>query len=157
MAAKSKVVRIGDREFEIFQLRTKPARRLRNRLLAVLAPPFAQALSGLKGQAKDLRSLLGADTSAFAPAISQLFQQLTPEQEEEFVGQLLTGARVRTDSGKFVDLDATMMEDAFAGRLKDQDLLVVEAIKLNYDDFIGAFIAAVSAAKQEAEPATETK
>ena len=154
MAAKIKVVQVGEREFEIAQLPTTKARRLRNKLLATLAPPMVQALGGIAGAAAkggfNLASVLNADMSAFAPAISRLFEKLTPDQEEEFVRELLFNARVRSDTGVWVSLNATMMEEAFAGRLEDQDRLVIEAVKLNYENFIGSLIAAMSAAKPEA-------
>ena len=124
---------IGDHNYRISQLSTKPGRRLLTRLFGIISPTMAKLVgdSQVKGKAFKLSELTAAGLGS---AIETLGAVIKEEDLDHFCDVLAEQTLLQTGPDKWVPL-ASVMEVHFAGKYDELLQWLFASLEVNYSSF----------------------
>jgi hypothetical protein len=121
----------GDAEVTGTQLPAMRSARLLLKLGKVLGPGLAGLAAGLD------------DVKALPPAVSALFEQLTPDEFEAVALEVLEPTQIKV-KGQASPISREVLDEFFTGHVADLFKLVGLALKANYSDFFGGALGDLS-------------
>lgn len=136
---KTETSTIDDLEVTITQFPARAASRLLHKLGKGILPALG-ALGGIQD----------SPLAALGPVLGDLLGSMTEEESDDLLGKILAGTSVLWQ-GKMVPLSQTGMIDlVFSGRLVTMYKVAVQAVKVNFGDFIAAALGALAARSKAA-------
>lgn len=118
--------------------------KLQNRLLRAVGPALAQLVATVKLGPDGKPDLAALDLQAIASAVQGLMAQLTPEEQDAIMAELLATVTV-VHEGRSAPVMA-VFDAHFAGRMQAIYKLMWAALEVNFGDFTGPLAAAARTA-----------
>jgi hypothetical protein len=142
--SEPRTIEIDGFTYTIGRLPPRRALKLENRLLRALGPAVAQLVTAipLKDGKPDLAKL---DLGALGGALQGLMAQLTPEEQDVIMAELLSTVIVSTPEGKGGAV-MPLFDAHFDGRLHAVFKLCWAALEENFGGFIAPLVAAARTA-----------
>lgn len=138
MALEMQTRKIDERDVNCTPHKARAGARLLARLVRHVGP----ALSKLRGI--DVKNIKDADIADFGPAVSGLFETLTPDEFDSLSVEILSRCSIAMpdDRGqlKLHDLSKPAgIDDAFSGELKLMFKVMAFALEVNFGNFFDGF------------------
>jgi hypothetical protein len=142
--AEPQQLTIDGATYSIGTLPPRRSLRLQNRLLRAIGPAIAQLIASVKPGPGGKVALGEVDLVAISAGVQGLMAQLTPDEQDAIMAELLAPVSVVQD-GRSAPVMA-VFDAHFEGRLPAVYKLMWAALELNFGTFIGPLVGAARTA-----------
>ena len=142
--AEPTTIEVDGATYTVAALPPRRSLRLQNRLIRAIGPAIAQLIASVKPGPGGKMALGELDLAAIASSVQGLMAQLTPDEQDAIMAELLAPVTVVQD-GRSAPVMA-VFDTHFEGRLPAVYKLLWAALEANFGSFFGPLVAAARTA-----------